>query len=216
MNYQRIHDNIINRAKTRTLPKKTYAEKHHIIPKCEGGSEKGETVKLTLKEHRLIHLLRYKITGVFGNIAAHNWMTQPAEVKRNNSREASRLSHVKMKERDYAGYIEKQRKSGILGGISSRDNKKGFYALTEEELIEARRKGTKTIVENKLGMFSDAYREAHKKILYKKINTPDGIFNSMMEAANFYNVVPGTITYRVNNNSKIWSNWFYIKENVCE
>jgi hypothetical protein len=91
MNYQKIHDIIIERAKVRSLPKEIYIEKHHIIPKCEGGKANGELVSLTLKEHRLIHLLRYKITGVFGNINAFNWMTQSESVKINNSIEAAKI-----------------------------------------------------------------------------------------------------------------------------
>jgi hypothetical protein len=38
-------------------------------------------------------LLRYKITGIFGNINAFNWMTQPENIKRNNSSQAAKLSH---------------------------------------------------------------------------------------------------------------------------
>ena len=50
MNYQRIYDQIINRAKERTL--EGYKEKHHIIPKCMGGSnEKQNLIELTAKEH---------------------------------------------------------------------------------------------------------------------------------------------------------------------
>ena len=35
MNYQRIHDAIIDRARNRTL--QGYREKHHVIPRCMGG-----------------------------------------------------------------------------------------------------------------------------------------------------------------------------------
>lgn len=59
-------------------------------------------------------------------------------------------------------------------------------------------------------MFSDEYREKHKLILYKKVNTPIGIFDSMTEAAKYYNISPGTDTYRVNNKNKQWDEWYYI------
>lgn len=62
MNYKRIHDQIIDRAKSRTLPKDTYTERHHIVPRCLGGNDsKDNLVKLTAREHYLIHWLLYKI-----------------------------------------------------------------------------------------------------------------------------------------------------------
>jgi hypothetical protein len=204
MNYQKIHDNIIFRAKNRPISIDVYYENHHILPKCEGGLKTGETVKLTLKEHRLIHLLRYKITGVFGNINAFNWMTQSENVKRNNSIEAAKISHKKFKEKDPQGYYTKQKNSGIIGGNKSFENKKGFHSISKEEMVKIRLRGVKTIVDNKLGMFSDEYREKHKLTLMKSIMTPDGIFNSMLEASKHFNVVPATITYRVNSKNEKW------------
>ena len=62
MNYQLIHDSIIDRAKTRVLPKETYTERHHIIPRCMGGSDnKSNLVDLTAKEHFIIHKLLVEI-----------------------------------------------------------------------------------------------------------------------------------------------------------
>lgn len=60
MNYKLIHDKIIERAINRTL--NCYSERHHIIPKCIGGTnEKCNIVRLTAKEHWLIHLLLIEI-----------------------------------------------------------------------------------------------------------------------------------------------------------
>jgi len=60
MNYQRIHDQIIERAKTRQLD--GYKERHHIIPKCMGGiDDKSNLVELTAREHFIIHLLLAEI-----------------------------------------------------------------------------------------------------------------------------------------------------------
>lgn len=62
MNYKRIHDQIIDRAKSRTLPKDTYTERHHIVPRCLGGNNsKDNLVQLTAREHYIIHWLLYKI-----------------------------------------------------------------------------------------------------------------------------------------------------------
>ena len=56
MNYQRIYDQIIDRAKQRKL--KGYREKHHITPKCIGGSnDSNNLVELTAREHFVCHQL---------------------------------------------------------------------------------------------------------------------------------------------------------------
>lgn len=57
MNYKRIHDQIIERAKVRTEII-GYKERHHIIPKCLGGDNSEDNlVYLTAREHFLIHKL---------------------------------------------------------------------------------------------------------------------------------------------------------------
>lgn len=60
MNYNRIYQCIIEKAKTRKL--EGYVEKHHIIPKCIGGPDKIENiVELTAREHFLCHWLLHEI-----------------------------------------------------------------------------------------------------------------------------------------------------------
>jgi len=60
MNYQKIYNQIIERGKIRKLD--CYKEKHHIIPKCMGGSnKKNNMVDLTAREHFLVHSLLCEI-----------------------------------------------------------------------------------------------------------------------------------------------------------
>lgn len=65
MNYQRIHDQIIARAKSEDRCKikgGVYYERHHIIPKCLGGNNTKENlVLLTGREHFLVHWLLAEI-----------------------------------------------------------------------------------------------------------------------------------------------------------
>lgn len=62
MNYKQIHDSIIDRAKTRVLPKEVYTERHHIIPRCMNGSDdKSNLVDLTAKEHFIVHKLLVEV-----------------------------------------------------------------------------------------------------------------------------------------------------------
>jgi len=56
MNYQRIHDAIIDRARNRKL--QGYREQHHVIPRCLGGTDdKSNLVELTAREHFIVHKL---------------------------------------------------------------------------------------------------------------------------------------------------------------
>lgn len=59
MNYSAIYDAIIARAKGRTLH--CYTEKHHILPRCMGGSnDPVNIVNLTPEEHFVCHQLLAK------------------------------------------------------------------------------------------------------------------------------------------------------------
>ena len=60
MNYKKHYNLLIDRAKLRKLD--GYFEKHHIIPKCMGGSDDVDNiVKLNAREHFVAHQLLYKI-----------------------------------------------------------------------------------------------------------------------------------------------------------
>jgi hypothetical protein len=60
MNYQKIYNQLIIKGKIRTLT--GYTERHHIVPRCMGGSDdKSNLVDLTPEEHYLAHQLLVKI-----------------------------------------------------------------------------------------------------------------------------------------------------------
>lgn len=60
MNYEKIYNQIVARAKTRKL--EGYKERHHIIPKCMGGTnDKENLVLLTAREHFICHWLLVRI-----------------------------------------------------------------------------------------------------------------------------------------------------------
>lgn len=62
--YKKWYDQIINRAKLRTLD--SYTERHHIIPRCLGGTnDPRNLVRLTAREHFICHWLLPKfVVGV--------------------------------------------------------------------------------------------------------------------------------------------------------
>lgn len=60
--YARWYAKLVDFAKNRDLPKGTYTEKHHIIPKSLGGSDKKENiVKFLAREHYVAHALLWKM-----------------------------------------------------------------------------------------------------------------------------------------------------------
>jgi hypothetical protein len=64
MNYLRIYDSIIDRANIRKQSnnRPDYIERHHIVPKCMGGSNNSPNIsELTAEEHYVCHQLLVKI-----------------------------------------------------------------------------------------------------------------------------------------------------------
>jgi hypothetical protein len=83
MNYKKIYDLIIIRAKDRIL--NSYKEKHHIIPKCLGGTdEKSNIVELTPKEHFICHLLLCEIYPKENSLKSARWAMTTLKSKNHN------------------------------------------------------------------------------------------------------------------------------------
>jgi hypothetical protein len=124
MNYIRIHNFIIERARSRTHDPKIH-QKHHIIPRHEDPSS-TETVPLTLKEHRVIHLLRWKITSTSGNKLAYLIMKHGQ-----NSIEARRLLSSM---------------GGKIGGAKTRETNAGIFSESWDRSAETKRRWVEDII----------------------------------------------------------------------
>lgn len=86
MNYIKIYTALIERARDRNLD--GYTEKHHIIPRCVGGSDhKDNIVKLTAREHFVAHLLLIKIyAGNYRLVKAAAMMCMGQKERKINNR----------------------------------------------------------------------------------------------------------------------------------
>ena len=85
MNYKIIHDNIIKKAKNRVLD--GYYEEHHILPKSMGGNDNSDNlVKLTAKEHFIIHKLLVEIYPNEDALVRALWMMMNARGAETNVR----------------------------------------------------------------------------------------------------------------------------------
>ena len=83
MNYSAHYSVLICKAKNRCIPSSEFTEKHHIVPRCLGGTdEKSNIVCLYPEEHYTAHLLLAKIHNIRSLWFAANMMT--VGEKRNN------------------------------------------------------------------------------------------------------------------------------------
>lgn len=121
MDYQKIYNQIIDRAKQRKL--EGYKEKHHIVPKCIGGSNKKENlVELTAREHFLCHWILTRIYPESSKLAYAFWF----------------MSHQKTQHQERTYKITSRMYEEAVKGL----------VMTEEhkEKIRKTRAGKKTIV----------------------------------------------------------------------
>lgn len=69
MDYARIYNALVSRARQRLLDKTVYVEKHHIVPRCMGGTDgPHNVVELTPQEHLLAHILLIKLHPEVGKL----------------------------------------------------------------------------------------------------------------------------------------------------
>lgn len=165
MNYQKIHDSIIERVKTRTLT--GYKERHHIIPKCmHGTNDKENLVNLTAREHYIVHKLLCEIYPDNDKLHYALWrMMNPQNKNHGRSYNISSLEyHTRRKI-----HQEKIRNIGL-------SNKGRIVPEIQKEKIRAARKlqviteETKKKISNTLtGKKKPTRTEEHRKNLQKSL-----------------------------------------------
>jgi hypothetical protein len=115
MNYQRIYDQIIDRARDRELD--CYREKHHITPKCLGGSDsKSNLVELTAREHFICHWLLSRLYPEEPKLSYAFWMMSTS--KRPNRYRPSSRTYEEAKQLQST-----LRSLQLLGHITSEETK---------------------------------------------------------------------------------------------
>lgn len=89
MNYKKIYDQLMIRAKTRKLD--GYKERHHIVPKCMGGTNNKENMaELTAREHFIAHKLLCEIYPETNKLRYALWAMINGITKRNDLKISAR------------------------------------------------------------------------------------------------------------------------------
>ena len=138
MEYVKIYNQIVERAKNRVL--EGYKEKHHIIPKCLGGSnDKDNLVELTAREHFLCHMLLCEIYPNNKNLwyalflMAINKNKKEYQKYKVSSREYERIkfewnkhSKKRKKPEGFGNKIKSEERNKKIGLANSKPKPEGF------------------------------------------------------------------------------------------
>ena len=163
MNYKKIYNNIIERAKNRIM--EGYTEIHHIIPKCIGGTNNVDNlVSLTAEEHYIAHLLLVKIYPKSKSL----WYAANMMANKNNKMYAwTRKKHAKIVSEDKSGFRHDDiAKEKMSKAITERwkDNYQGF--------VEEQRRRASNPKKNKENYFKPKSTEHAKNISLAALQRP--------------------------------------------
>lgn len=214
MNYQNHYDRLIEKARNRNLPKNTYFETHHIIPKCMGGSnDKSNLVELLPEEHLVAHLLLSKINPTHrGLIYSANIL-----VYGYNANSTSKKIIKKHSNKTY-GWI-RRKQSSLTKGVTYIEK----YGSVEKAKEEAKKRGlsiSKSQYHSNGGLKGLNNPNAKEWIL---VSPEDIIFDlsvektTLVDFSKIHNLNVGDLTSVANNklrHSKLWLCFYKEKFNL--
>ena len=165
--YSKWYNSIIDKAQKRNWNKVDfYVEKHHIVPRCLGGTDdKNNLVTLTAREHFICHLLLTKITSgqeKYKMISAYSKMFSSGKDNQRykpNSRffeMSKKLSSEMMKENNPTR-LKSVREKMILNNWSKKENSE-----------EIRQKISKSKMGVKLNLTNEQRKKRSNNILGEK------------------------------------------------
>lgn len=236
MNYEKIYNQIVNRAKNRIL--ECYTEKHHIIPRCMGGSDDKENlVSLTAREHFLCHHLLVRIYPENIKLKFALWAMCNMKSKRQSRYvpsskiyESIKLEVIKLISEKKKGVklteehkrktsetlkgrkrpqevIDKIHKKRLVSGWKHSDETR--KKMTGRKLSEETRKKI-----SKANIKRNSSPEFRKKLsdvsVHKKKCIIDGVwYESIRQASNELNIKWDMVSDRIKSKSEKFKNWNY-------
>lgn len=212
MDYLRHYNSLIEKAKKRTLEKGVYFEKHHIIPRSEGGSnEPANIVKLTAREHFLAHWLLYRadpenssrahsfwrMCRGRGKVIPENWITVSSRAY-----EEARLAHSRAISSRLKG--RKKTPEHITKVIVATTGKKRTVEAKAKMSEAAKKRGTPSGFYKMLETRQIQNKKQEIPVLMLDPKTEEVLrsFNSLKEAANHVGRDSSNIHVAIKNNRK--------------
>jgi len=235
MNYEKIYNQIINRAKNRIL--ECYTEKHHIIPRCMGGSdEKENLVNLTAREHFICHRLLVQIHPSNNKLKFALWAMCNMKSKRQSRYTPSSRIYESIKI-EVIKLISEKKKGVKLSEEHKRktsETLKGRKRPQEviDKMVKTRKENggwkhsdeTKNKIRSNNGMKRQEVRdklkgreisdETRKKLsdvsVHKRACIIDGVwYESIREASNQLGIKWDMVSDRIKSKSEKFKNWNY-------
>lgn len=222
MNWKGIHDQIIKRAQNRTL--EGYSELHHILPKCLGGTnDKTNLVRLTAKEHFIIHKILNILHPEVEGLRYAVWIFVTFNDNRGiriGSKEYERLrklfaesasNRMKVNNPSFSVFTEERRKKISEAGFkrfkdpNERKKANSFKNLTDEERKDRIKVWSNAAMGSKNGRFK----------WDKKVKQIDKISGEIVKIYDYARLVkydghtPSSVISCCNKNSKSHSGFFW-------
>jgi hypothetical protein len=189
MNYKKVYNQLINKARSRTFIE-GYTELHHIVPRSEGGSDDEDNlVELTPKEHFVAHKLLYMDNPNIMERVSTMWlMSNQRQIQSGRVYEQIRYRFI----------------NTVMGKPKSEEHKRKI-----SEAHKGKPKSKESIEKMKANLPD---RSGKNNANYGKGRSimGDGVeYSTKVEAARALNTTPQNIAYRVSSDSEKWKGWYY-------
>lgn len=234
MDYAKHYELLIEKANKRKLDANTYTEKHHITPKCLGGTnDKSNIVCLLPEEHYIAHQLLCKMHPYHHGLsyALYKMTLSTKHTKRTNKcykwvksklQEANRNNAIKRwednvnerlvySERSKLQWKNKTKEEKELHKKRASNRQKGesntFYGKTHTDETKQR------LSQYRKNLYENMTHEDKVNHPQTKLVSANGtVYASLSDAARDNGIGPSLAVYRCKSNSKKWKDWFYVKK----
>ena len=216
MNYQLIYDNIMTRSINELRYKSTtqYFERHHIMPKCMGGTNnKSNLVLLTAREHFIAHWLLIRMYSDNRKLAHAFWAMCNLKGNSLDNRivPSSRIYMEAKEHRSKLGMSEEQkqklrkpkRDSTRMGKYDKHGIKNPFYSRMHS--AESKQKMRAAIKENR----NDGWLPGNAR----PVEIDGTQYQCLAKAAEKTGIGNSLIIYRIKSDKQKYESYKYITPN---